>query len=154
LLCTVMQIALEPAALGIAGFDDARAGGGQLLVGVGVRECLCDQLRKVAQLLLDTLRERLVGPSRCGEGSPEPSVRGDRGRHCRSVAGALHRFGEASAGVLVSLNSLWAAAAEHSRDDRVAVQIDRAGQREGEHTVLAPAPYDRGRTSAVVAQYA
>ena len=70
LLCAVVQVALEPPALGIPGLDDARARGGQLLVGVGVRERLCDQLREVAQSLLEALWQRLVGPRRRGQRSP------------------------------------------------------------------------------------
>src|SRR4051794_10432665 len=60
LLRAVMQVALEPPSLCIPGLDDACTRGGQLLVGVGVRERLRDQLRKVAQSLLDTLGQRLA----------------------------------------------------------------------------------------------
>jgi len=42
LLCAVVEVALEPPALGIAGLDDTCARCGQLLVGVSVRERLCD----------------------------------------------------------------------------------------------------------------
>ena len=63
LLRAVVQVALEPPALGVAGLDDARARRGQLLVGVGVRERLGDQLREVAQPLLVALRERLGRPA-------------------------------------------------------------------------------------------
>ena len=70
LLCAVMEVALESPALGIPGLDDACARGGQLLVGVGVRERLCDQLREVAQSLLEALWQRLVGPRACGQRAP------------------------------------------------------------------------------------
>ena len=56
LLRAVVEVALEPPALGVAGLDDARARGGELLVGVGVGERLRDQVGEVAQPLLERPR--------------------------------------------------------------------------------------------------
>ena len=52
LLGAVVEVALQPAALGVAGLDDARARGGQLVVRIGVRERLRDEVGEVAQALL------------------------------------------------------------------------------------------------------
>jgi hypothetical protein len=43
-----VQVALQPPALGVAGLDDARARGGELLARVGVGERLRDELGEVA----------------------------------------------------------------------------------------------------------
>ena len=147
LLRAVVQVALEPPALGVAGLDDARARGGQLLVGVGVRERLRDQLGEVAQSLLDALRQRLVGPRARGQRAPQPPADGDRRGHRRAVAGALQRLGEVPARVLVAVHALRAAAAQHLRDDGVAVEVERAAEREAERAVVAPAADDRRRAA-------
>ena len=63
LLRAVVQVALEPPALGVAGLDDARARRRQLLVRVGVRQRLRDELGEVAQPLLVALGERLLRPA-------------------------------------------------------------------------------------------
>ena len=86
LLRAVVQVALEPPALGVAGLDDARARRGQLLVGVGVRERLGDQLGEVAQALLGALRERVGRPGARGERAPEVPADVDRGGHRGAVA--------------------------------------------------------------------
>ena len=150
LLRAVVQVALEPPALGVAGLDDARARRGQLLVGVGVRERLRDQLGEVAQALLDAVRERVGRPGPRGERAPEPPADGDRGRHRGAVAGALQLLGERPARVRV-LRPLRAAAAQHLRDDGVAVEVDRARDREPQPAVVAPAAHDRRRAGALVA---
>ena len=145
LLRAVVQVALEPPALGVAGLDDARARRGQLLVGVGVGERLRDELGEVAQPLLDALRQRLVGPRRRGQRAPQPPADADRRRDRRPVAEALQRLGERPACVLVAIDPLRAAGAQHLRDDGVAVQVDRAADREAQRAVLAPAADDRRR---------
>ena len=55
LLRAVVQVALEPLPLGVADLDEPRARGGELLVGVGVGQRLGDEVREVAQPLLDAL---------------------------------------------------------------------------------------------------
>ena len=56
LLRAVVEVALEPPALGVADLDDPRARRGELLVGVGVGQRLGDELGEVAQPLLEALR--------------------------------------------------------------------------------------------------
>ena len=69
---------------------DAGARGGQLLVRVGVRERLRDQVREVAQPLLDARAQGLVGARAGGQRSPQLAAdgdgRGDRGACSRSAA--------------------------------------------------------------------
>ena len=59
LLSAVVQVALEPPALGVADLDDARPRGGELLVGVGVGQRLRDEIGEVAQPLLETRGQRV-----------------------------------------------------------------------------------------------
>ena len=151
LLRAVVQVALEPPALDVPRLDDARARGGELLAGIGVRERLCHQLREVAQPLLEAVRQRLVGPGRRSQRTPQPSTDENRRCHGRLVAGALQRLGEESAGLLVAVDALRAPTTKHFRDDCVTVQIERAAQREAELAILAPPTHDRRGTSAVVA---
>ena len=83
LLCSVVQVALESPALAVADLHHARPGRGQLLVGVGVGQCLCDQLGKVAQPPLKTFGQRVLGrasppparPRACPRHSPGPPPR-------------------------------------------------------------------------------
>ena len=86
-------------------------------------------------------------PGRRGERAPEPPADADRGRHRGAVAGALQLLGERSARVRV-LRALRAAAAQHLRDDGVAVQLDRAHRRAVAAAVVAPAAHDRCRAGA------
>ena len=60
LLRAVVQVALQAAALGVAGADDARARGGQLGVGIGVGERLRHEVGEVAEALLGPVRERAL----------------------------------------------------------------------------------------------
>ena len=55
LLSAVVQVALEPRALGVADLDEARPRCGELLVGVGIGQRLRDELGEVAQPLLEPL---------------------------------------------------------------------------------------------------
>ena len=57
LLGAVVEVALEAAALGVAGLDDARPRGGEPLARVGVGQRLGDQLGEVAQPALGVLAE-------------------------------------------------------------------------------------------------
>ena len=57
LLGAVVEVALEPSALGHAGFDDARTRGGQLIVCLGALERERDEVREVGETLLCIRRE-------------------------------------------------------------------------------------------------
>ena len=58
LLGAVVEVALEPAPLGVAGLDDAGARRGQLVVRVGVREGQRDELGELGDAGLGARRER------------------------------------------------------------------------------------------------
>ena len=72
LLGAVVQVALQPPALGVAGLHDARARARELLVGVGVGQRLGDELGEVAQPMLGPggAGSRTVG--RGDEHTPQP----------------------------------------------------------------------------------
>ena len=72
LLRAVVQVALEAAALGVAGAHDARARGRQLVVRVGVGERLRDEVGEVAQALLGSLGQRALVDRGGDERAPEP----------------------------------------------------------------------------------
>ena len=59
LLSAVVEVALQPPALVVAGLDDAGARGGELLARLRVRERLRGELGEVRDPLLGALRERL-----------------------------------------------------------------------------------------------
>ena len=48
LLSAVVQVALEPHAFGVADLDEPRPRCGELLVGVGIGQCLRDEFSEVA----------------------------------------------------------------------------------------------------------
>ena len=83
LLGAIVQVALEPQALGVADLHDARPRGGQLLVGVGVGQRLGDQVGEVAEPLLEALGQGVVGGRHRRQHAPQPPADGDRRRHCR-----------------------------------------------------------------------
>ena len=88
LLRAVVQVALQPPALGVAGLDDARAGGGELLVRLGVGDRLRDQLGEVAEAPLGALGERRGRAGPGGERPPQAAADEDRRRDRAAVAGA------------------------------------------------------------------
>ena len=91
LLGAVMQVALEAPALGVADLDDARPGRGQLLVGVGVGQRLRDEVGEVAQPLLETFAQRLLGRRHRRQHAPQPAADADRSGHAGPVADAAQR---------------------------------------------------------------
>ena len=94
LLRAVVQVALEPPALGIADLDDPRARRGELLEGVGVGQPLGDEVGEVAQPLLEVLGQRLGRARRRGQRAPEAAGDADRRGDRSAVARALEVLGE------------------------------------------------------------
>ena len=97
LLRAVVQVALQPAALGIARAHDARAGGGELVVRVGVGERLRDEVGEVAQALLGSLGQRALVDRGGDERSPEAVRELDRRGHAGAVAVRAEVLDEAPA---------------------------------------------------------
>ena len=96
LLGAIMQVALEPPALGVADLHDARPGGGQLRVGVRVGQRLGDQVGEVAEPLLQALGQRIVGGRHRRQHAPQPPADGDRRGHAGAIADASHLSRRAS----------------------------------------------------------
>ena len=150
LLGAVVQVALEPLALGVADLHQARPRGGQLLVRVGVGERLGDEVREVAQPLLDVLGKRLVGAGRRGQHAPQPPADVDRRGDGAAVAGARERRGELTGRLVVAVHARGVARADDPREHRVAVDVELRADREARLSVLAPRADDGGRAHPVV----
>ena len=149
LLSAVVQVALEPPALGVADLHDARSRSGQLLVGVGVGQCLRDEVGEVAEPLLETFAQRLVRRRRRRQHTPKPAADADRRRYAGSVADASHGGRERPVHLLVALHALRLAAADHLRDEGVAVEVELRADRKARRAVLAPGADDGRRARSV-----
>ena len=125
LLSAVVQVALESPALGVADRHELGTRRGQPLTGVGVGQRLPDEVREVAEPLLEPIRQRLVRRGGRHQRAPQPARNGDRRRHRGAVAGASQGLGQAPARFVVALHALGGARAQHLRDDRVAVEVER-----------------------------
>ena len=79
LLGAVVEVALEAPAGGVAGLDDARARGGQLVARVGARERERDELGEALEALLGVRGERLLALGRGDQQAPH-AARDDDGR--------------------------------------------------------------------------
>ena len=80
LLRPVVQVALQAPALGVAGLDDARPRGGELLVGVGVGQRLGDELGDArSRRSAPSGRWRARGPRRRARPTARPPTRTGRG---------------------------------------------------------------------------
>ena len=87
LLRAVVEVAFEPAALGDARFDDARARGGELGVRLGALERERDEAREVGEALLRVGSEVAAARGEHGQRAPEPAACRDRRHDGGSVAG-------------------------------------------------------------------
>jgi hypothetical protein len=74
-----VEVALEAPAGGVAGLDDARARGGQLVARVGARERERDELGEALETLLGVRGERLLALRRGDQQAPY-APRDDDGR--------------------------------------------------------------------------
>ncbi len=91
LLCTVVEVPLEPPPLGVAGLDDARTRRRQLLTGLGVRERDRYEARELLEPLLDAGWKSAEAAADRDQGSaPEPPRHHDRSGHSRTHAGGEH----------------------------------------------------------------
>jgi hypothetical protein len=125
LLGAVVKVALDALALGVADLDEARPRGGEPVARVGVGERLRDELGEVEQPPLRVLRQPLGLPGRGGERAPETAADADRSRHGRAEPERAQPVRQRAARALVALDPLGPAAAEHARDDGVAVHRKR-----------------------------
>ena len=89
LLRAVVEVALQPPALGVARLDDAGARGGQLLVGVRVGQRLRDELGEVAQPLLVVVGQRVGRAGPRGQRAPQAAADAHRRRDRAAVPDAL-----------------------------------------------------------------
>ena len=150
-----MQVALQPAALGVAHFDDVRPRCGELLVGVGVGQRLRDEIGEVAQSLLETRGQCVGRGGRRRQHPPQPPADADRRRDGGAIPKASDRLGQGAAHLLVALHALRVAGPHHLRDDRVAIELELDTDREPRRAVLAPSADDRRRMRfAVVLKHA
>ena len=103
------------------------ARGRQLLVRVGVRQRLRDEVREVAQPLLDAVRERVVGGAGRRQRAPHPPADVDRRRDRGPVAGAPQRGGQRPARTLVAVDARGGAAC--ARPARATVSLSMSSRR-------------------------
>ena len=155
LLGAVVQVALQPAALGVAGLDDARAGGGELVVRVGVRERLRDEVGEVAEALLGALRQRSLVEGRGDERAPQALRELDRRGHARAIAVRAQVGGDVArvADGLVGIRHAARLARAVHLDERgvLGAELDRRPDREEQPPGLAPAAHDADPAGVVVA---
>ena len=118
LLRAVVEVALEPAALGVAGLDDARARGGQFAARLGVGERQRDELREVRDPLLRALRERRLPHRRDDHRSPQPPAEHDRRAHRRAQPELAQQLGHRAGDALVAVDPLRPAAVVDHRSQR------------------------------------
>ncbi len=79
-----MEVALDPAALGVASLDDAKARCGQLVSRVCACDREADELCERLQAALGLERQGFVGPE--GDDESAPGRAGDRDRHTDAAA--------------------------------------------------------------------
>ncbi len=152
LLGAVVEVALQTAALGVAGLHDARPGACELVVGVRVGQGLRHELGEVLQAPLRAADQVLGLGGRGHQHAPQPGADGDRSGHRGPVAEAAQALGERSRRVVVVVDALRMAAAVDAGDDRVPVEVDRGAQRQARHAGVAPAADHRGAAVVLVAQ--
>ena len=150
LLSAVVEVALESPPLGVADRHELGTRCGQPLPGVGVGKRLPDEVREVAESMLEPVRQRLVRRGGRHQRAPQPARHGDRRRHRGAVPGAPQGLGQAPARFVVALHALGGARAHHLREDGVAVEVERRPHRQQQPAVLAPTPDDRRPARTVV----
>ena len=123
LLGAVVEVALEAAALGVAGLDEPRPRGGELLARVGVRQRLGHQLGEVAQAPLGASSRSRGSRAEADERPPQPPADADGRGHRRAVAPRAQALGELAADALVAVDPLDAAAATHAGEHGLAVEV-------------------------------
>src|SRR5262249_36098985 len=90
LLRTVVEVPLDPAALRVAGLDDAQARRGELVASVCARHRQPDELGGRLQAALGLRWKRLVGPERRDQRAPAEADEIDRNAGARLEPEAAH----------------------------------------------------------------
>src|SRR3954447_21886558 len=152
LLCPVVEVALEAAALLEPGLQDPQAGGVELLARLGALEAERDELGEVAEAPLGVGAQRVGVPRGDEDQAPGLPADDDRRRDRGAEAVAPHHLRGAAAHVGVVVDAGGAAGARDDRRQAVAaVERDRRADIEPARPVaLLPAP-DRDREAVVVA---
>ena len=148
LLGAVVEVAAEPAALLVAGLQDARARRGELLARVGVGERVGDQLGEAGDPLLRVVGQAVRAPGGGDHGAPQAARDDDRRADRRADADRAQAHRELVLELVVAVHAHGAAAAQHPRRDRLAVHREVRGDREGGRAARGPRRRGpcRGRT--------
>ncbi len=152
LLGAVVEVALQPPALGVARFDDARARGRELVVRVRVGERLRDEVGEVAEASLRARRERALVERGRDERAPQPARELDRSGDARAIPVRAQVDCDRAARVLRIRDAVRLAGAVHLDEGGVlAPELDHRADGEEQAAELAPASEHADRGGRVVA---
>jgi hypothetical protein len=150
LLGTVVEVALEAPALGVAGHHHARPRGRELLVRLGVRERHGHELRERRDPVLVPRRERVRVHARDHHRAPQLPVEHDRRTDPGPDAELLQATGELARQPRVVVDALRLPAAVDLRRQRLPVEHEpRADGNTRDPRLVPPTDHIRGAVVAV-----
>jgi hypothetical protein len=153
LLRAVVQVALDPPPLLVAGRHDPGPGGGKLRAAVGVRDRRGHELGELRDARLgDVRQQRVPVRGRGDDHSPQPGADHDRGADRGADAEVAKPRGDRPAGAGIGVDAGRLAALMHPRRDAVALERHARADRYV-CAVLAPPRDDRGGVVAVVPEH-
>ena len=152
LLRAVVQVALQPAPLCVAGGDDPRPRGRQLLARLRVRERLRHELRERADAVLVAGCERILH-RRDDDRAPELAADDDRGPHAGPEAELVQPLGERARHHGVVVDALRPAAPVDLGRERLAVEPHPRADLDLRDARRAPAADHVGRPVVAVADH-
>ena len=153
LLRAVVEVALEPPPLAVAGGDHARPRRGELLARLGVGERLGDELGERGDAVLGPGREGVGADARHDDRAPQLAVEDDRRADPGGDAELLQALGEAAGQAAVVVDALGLAAAADLRRERLTVELDPRAERHARHVRLVPLADHVGGAVVAVADH-
>ena len=149
LLRAVVEVALEPAALVVAGPDQARARGDQVGAGLSAGDGERGQLAEGDEPVLGVGGQRVLAGDR--DGAPERAGHDDRHGRGRAIADAEDRVGHLAGEPAPVVHTRRRSRLQHARDRRVRLGRQPLADAEDVDAVAVVAPDDGGRVVALVA---